>query len=183
MKHRYPRPLPRIWLMTDERMGAMLLPAIRALPRGTGVVFRHYSLPQAERRALFDRVRRETRRRRITLLLAATPAIARRWKADGSHGYGDGHPEALLRSCAVHNGRELRAARRAKADMIFLSPVNATRSHPGKAPMPRFTLAELVTNSPCPVIALGGMTARKARMLGAMGFHGWAAIDALTPSR
>lgn len=185
MKHRYPRPIPRIWLMTDERMGAMLIPAIRALPRGSGVVFRHYSLPQSERRALFDRVRKEARRRRITLLLAAPPAIARRWHADGSHGRAPGRPSSgrLLRSCAVHNGRELRAARQAQADMIFLSPVHPTRSHPGKAPMPRFRLAQLVTEAPCPAIALGGMTARTARMLRATGFHGWAAIDALTPRR
>ena len=43
--------------MTDERLGDGLLDAVARLPEGTGVVFRHYSLAESARRALFDRVR------------------------------------------------------------------------------------------------------------------------------
>ena len=50
-------PLPTIWLMTDERVGD-LLGAIRRLPRGAGVVFRHYATPAEERRRLWRAVRR-----------------------------------------------------------------------------------------------------------------------------
>src|SRR5439155_26981070 len=37
-------PLPRLWLMTDERQGDGLWAALERMPRGAGVVFRHYSL-------------------------------------------------------------------------------------------------------------------------------------------
>jgi thiamine-phosphate pyrophosphorylase len=38
--------------MTDERLGDALWTALRRLPRGAGIVFRHYATPPAERRAL-----------------------------------------------------------------------------------------------------------------------------------
>ena len=78
--------LPRLWLMTDERLGERLLSAVERLPRGAGIVFRHYSLPESERRALFDRVKGVARRRRLLLLLAGPDWQARAWGADGSHG-------------------------------------------------------------------------------------------------
>ena len=47
----HPKRLPRLWMMTDERQGDALWSALERLPRGAGVVFRHYSLPAAARRA------------------------------------------------------------------------------------------------------------------------------------
>ena len=40
--------------MTDERLGDGLWAALERLPKGSGVVFRHYGLAPAERRALFE---------------------------------------------------------------------------------------------------------------------------------
>src|SRR5690606_20228941 len=80
------QPLPRLWLMTDERMGDDLWAALERMPRGSGAVFRHYGLPSADRGARFERVRRVARRRRLRLLLGGTPRDAIRWRADGVHG-------------------------------------------------------------------------------------------------
>jgi thiamine-phosphate pyrophosphorylase len=63
--------------MTDERQGEALWTALDRLPRGAGVVFRHYSLPCAERRALFRRVHNMCARRRLMLVLAGDPVFAR----------------------------------------------------------------------------------------------------------
>ena len=52
------QPLPRLWLMTDERQGEGLWAALERLPKGAGVVFRHYGLRPSERRKLFERIRR-----------------------------------------------------------------------------------------------------------------------------
>src|SRR3546814_4397526 len=76
--------LPEAWLVTDERMGDRLLPAVRRLPRGkAGIVFRHYHTPSPERRQLYAAVRTIARRRRLLLILADAPRVARAWKADG----------------------------------------------------------------------------------------------------
>ncbi|WP_284734788.1 thiamine phosphate synthase [Sphingosinicella terrae] len=162
--------------MTDERLGEHLMEAIARLPRGSGIVFRHYRLEAAARRALFDRVRKAARRQRLLLLLAGTGRKARAWHADGSHGRGGG--VRGLRSAPAHDLREIRAAERSGADLVFLSPVHATRSHPGARALGRIGFARLARQSRLPVVALGGMDARRGRALAAAGAYGWAGIDA-----
>ncbi len=80
------------------------------------------------------------------------------------------------KTASVHNYRELIAAHRAGVDLIFLSPVFPTRSHPGGPTLGRRRFAELALRARVPVIALGGITAHRARSL--KGAYGWAGIDA-----
>ena len=167
--------LPRLWLMTDERLGEGLLSAVGRLPRGAGIVFRHYSLPEPERRALFNRVKAIARRRRLMLLLAGPDWQARAWGADGSHGGGRG---LGLRSAPVHNLAEIRAAERDGADFLFLSPVFPTRSHPGAPALGPEEFARLSRRTRLPVVALGGVNRENADGLSAIGAYGWAGIDA-----
>ena len=169
------QPVPRLWLMTDERLGDGLLDAVGRLPDGAGIVFRHYSLPQDERRALFDRVGEAARRRGLLLLLAGPAELGRAWGADGSHGRG---PGAGLRSAPAHDLAELRAAEEASADLVFVSPVFATLSHPEARPLGVAGFARLAGATRLPVIALGGMSAGRAGALEAAGAHGWAGISA-----
>ncbi|MGF1550209.1 MAG: thiamine phosphate synthase [Sphingomonadaceae bacterium] len=164
---------PRIWLMTDERMGAALFPALARLPRGAGIVFRHYALPAEARRHLFDRVRSVARQRGLVLFLAGPGEEALRWGADGSHGTGGGKA-GLPRSAPAHDLAESRRAAAAGADLLFVSPVFATRSHPGAPVLGPLGYRRLAGATRLPAIALGGMSAMRARMIGA---RGWAAID------
>lgn len=57
--------LPRIWLFTDERNEAVLEQAILRLPRGSGIIFRHYHLPERVRRARFATVKKLARRKSV----------------------------------------------------------------------------------------------------------------------
>lgn len=169
--------LPRIWLMTDPRFGDDLLPAIKRLPFWSGVVFRHYDLTGEARLALFQRVRRICRQRGHMLFLAGDERTARRWRADGFHTRnGRRRSNTMLRSASVHDRREMAEARRNGADLVLISPVFATVSHPGATVLGRgglMRLAKLARGMK--VVALGGMDARKATTLN---IHGWAAIDA-----
>lgn len=162
------QPLPRLWLMTDERQGEGLFGAIARLPRGAGIVFRHYSLAAGERRALWDRVRSATHGRGLTLVVAG-PTLP---GADGAHN----RPGAGLRTASAHNLRQIRAAERGGAHLIFLSPVFPSRSHEGAPTLGPRRFALLAHQTKLPVIALGGMDAGRARTLG--GAYGWAGIDA-----
>jgi len=166
------QPLPRLWLMTDERQGDGLLDAVARLPRDAGLVLRHYSLAEADRRALFDRVRSA----HAGLLLLAGPADqAAAWGADGSHGRGRGQG---LRSAPAHNFSEIRAAERAGADFVFLSPVFATRSHADARTLGLARFAWLARRTPLPVVALGGMNEARGKRLASFGAYGWGGIDA-----
>ncbi len=165
--------------MTDERMGARLLPAIAALPRGSGIVFRHYSLPKIERRALFDRVSTAARRGKHIVILGGSARDARAWRAAGAHGRGPKFHSAL-QTTPVHSVRERIAAQRAGADLLFVSPIFATATHPGAQSLGRGRFGLMIRGAQTPIIALGGMTAAKYRSLKKMNVYGWAAISALT---
>lgn len=175
--HRH-QPLPRLWMMTDERQGEGLFAALDRLPRGAGIVFRHYSLDPAARRELFDRVKPLARAGDLLLMLGGPLGLAAAWGADGSHGPAPGRMPGLLKSASVHNLAELKAAERARADFIFISPVFPTRSHPGAPALGPEGFGALARETKLPAIALGGMNADRARALDGLNLYGWAAIDA-----
>ncbi len=174
------RPLPRIWLMTDPRFGADLLPAIQRLPARSGVIFRHYQLDEQDRRALFTNVRRICMRRGHMLLLAGDERTALRWHADGFHSAQEKRQsKIMIHSAPVHDRRELAKARFAGTDLVLLSPIFATVSHPGARPLGITAFIALAKQGGAlKVIALGGMNARNAATLDKRVVHGWAAIDA-----
>lgn len=173
--HRRHPPLPREWLMTDERMGEGLWTALARLPHGAGVVFRHYATPPADRRALFARVARIAARRRLLLVRAGAGPLGR--GEGGVHG-GARATRPGIRTWPAHSRREAVAAVRAGADLVFVSPVFATRSHPGARVLGPVRLGLVIRGIGVPVVALGGMDRAAMRRLAAFGIHGWAGIDA-----
>ncbi|WP_249276627.1 thiamine phosphate synthase [Sphingomonas baiyangensis] len=159
--------------MTDERMGDALWPAIERLPRGGGIVFRHYATPEAERRRLFARILVVARRRGLIVLSAGTRLSG----ADGMH-----NPARRAGRCivtrAAHSRIEALAALRAGAKLVFVSPVFATQSHPGARALGVLRFATMVRGIEERVVALGGMDATRARCIVKLGVRRWAAIDA-----
>ena len=180
-------PFPDIWLFSDERLAAGMAEIAAILPPGSGIVVRHGSLPPGARWRLLRRLARTARTRGLLLLLAGSPALAKRWGADGVHlrhplaaRAGQARRLGLIVTMPVHGNREARRARRAKADVAFISPLHATHSHPGAPALGRAAWLRLARLAGGQAIALGGMTPARARQLKrASGFNpGWAAIDA-----
>ncbi len=176
--------LPTVWLMTDPRISnADLLRAVRRLPRGAAIVLRHYELDETDRRTLFEEIR-AIAGRRCRLLVAGDPEQARAWGADGHHGRTPARRgKPWLHSAPVHDHRELIAAIRAGADAVLISPLFATRSHPGVLPLRAARFANLARRSNVPVIALGGVRPRHAGLVRRLGAAGFAAIDGLAAQR
>ena len=170
MRPRQLRRLPGLWLFTDERQGEALWAALARLPRGAGVVFRHHRTP--DRATLARQVRAICRRRGLVFVVAGPPALARAWRAEGSHGR---HRGAL--TAPAHGIAELVAARRGGARLAFLSPLRATRSHPGAAPLGRLRFGLMVRRRGIAVAALGGVAPDERRALRRLGAVGVGAID------
>lgn len=162
---------PICWLMTDERREGALWGDLARLPRGGGVIFRHYDTPAAERRMLFERVRRIARARGLVLVRAGAVPMRGEAGVHGQRGRG-------LVTWPAHDRRQALAGVRAGATMLFVSPVFATRSHPGARGIGAARAATIARGLPVVVIALGGMDMRRWRRIRALGFDGFAAIDA-----
>lgn len=168
-------PVPTLWLMTDERIGAALWTALERLPRGGGIVFRHFATPLAERRVLFAAVLRVARRRGLVLVRGGAVALRGEMGVHGSRGPG-------LLTWPAHDRREAMAGVRAGADALFVSPVFMTRSHPGASALGPLRAARIADGLPGVRIALGGTDARRFARVRGLGFDGWAGIDAWTPA-
>jgi thiamine-phosphate pyrophosphorylase len=172
-------PNVNVWLISDARNDAALETALRRLPRGSGLVFRHYHLGEIERRARFAELARIARRCGHKVVLSGSARQARQWRADGAYG----SPRmltkgpALLRLVTAHSLREITAARLDRADAVLLSPVFPTRSHAGGKVLGLLRTLLAARLCPLPVIALGGMNRKAARRLPGLG---WAAIDGLS---
>lgn len=173
--------VPTIWLFTDERLGGArardpLWRALGRLPRGAGVVFRHYSLGPAAREALLARVAAVARRRGLALVgsrIAGAPAGVHR-PAHAPHGRSRA---GGLVTASAHDRAEAIAAFRAGADLVFLSAVFPTQSHPGSRSLGPIRFGLAARTLPGPVIALGGMDAPRFRRLRPLGAAGYAGID------
>jgi thiamine-phosphate pyrophosphorylase len=174
--------LPDLWLLSDERNDAVLADALRRLPRGSGFVYRHYHLPDRERVERWFELLRVARAHDHIAILADSALTAREWCADGLYGA----PRALypaselLTLATAHSLRDIGLANLARADAVLLSPVFATRSHPGAPTLGPLRFRQLAAHAKMPVIALGGMTGRTAVRLK---WPRWAAIDGLSRAR
>lgn len=157
--------------MTDERIGDALIPVIRALPPGAGVVFRHYGLSPRERYRLFLRVRRLAQARGLRISAAG-----------GLPGVGAHNGRRAL-TYAAHDRREAVGGIRAGASWLFVSPLFATRSHAGAQPLGVRRAIAITQHLDVARVALGGMTARRWLRLRPYGFTDWAAIDGLINPR
>jgi len=180
--------LPALWLVTDEARLTNPLAAVMKLPRGSGVILRHYGAP--DRGRLAQGLTTLCRRRGLTVLIAGDWRLAARVGADGLH-----LPERAARAglapgaalwlrqghrkltVAAHGPGGLRRAAALHADAAILAPVFATASHPGGANLGVVRTAHYVRNAALPVIALGGVTPRTINALHGTACAGIAGIS------
>ena len=88
---------------------------------------------------------------------------------------GEFSPELLI-STSTHNHDELKLAEKNKIDLVMLSPVNETMSHPDVIPLGWKKFKQIVEKTNIPVYALGGMTEEKLNKAKINGAQGIAAI-------
>jgi len=177
--------VPPLILMTDDERLADPLAAAHALPRGSMVVVR--ARDATRRAALAKAIIWLSRARGLFVLIANDAALAASCGADGLHlpeaCLGEAAPQrarhpAWLISASAHSLAALGKAMRLPIDAVLLSPVFATKSHPGRTALTLARANLIARAANVPVYALGGVTARNAGLL-AGSFTGIAAIGAL----
>jgi thiamine-phosphate pyrophosphorylase len=173
--------LPVLWLFTDADRLPDPLPAAARLPKGiAGVVLRHDSDPG--RVALGRALVRICRARRLALVVAGDARLAAALRAGihlrGGRWPGPPRPPGIVTSSA-HSLAELRRARRAGADLAFLSPAFPTASHAGAPGLGACRWSRLAAQAGLRVAALGGVDGRTVRRLPRRLCCGVGAIGAL----
>lgn len=158
--------MPRLWLLSDPKRLPDPRAAAARLPRGSAVLARGVAP------ALLQGLARLCRARGLRLLVGGDGRAALRLGA-GLHVPERGAPGLMafrlarrpgaLLSVAVHGRAGLARARRLGADAVLISPIFATRSHPGARGLGAHGWAWLARRAGRPAVALGGVDARAAR--------------------
>jgi thiamine-phosphate pyrophosphorylase len=176
------RALPRAWFVTDPHRTKDVLAIVSRLPRGLGVIYRHFGAH--DRATIGLKLARLCRRRGLTLLVSADPALAQRigaagvhWPENRLHGVRPRNPR-FIETAAAHSRATIARAARLKVDAVIVSTVFPSRSPSAGSAMGALRFRRLARAAALPVYALGGVNARNAAT--AMhGSAGWAAIDAV----
>ena len=177
------KPLPRLLFLTDPDRTPDPEAILETLPPQVGVIYRPFGAPDAVEAG--RRLVAIARRRGLTLLAGADPALAEAIGADGLHlperlanqipALRAAHPDWIL-TAAAHSLAAVQAAR--GADALLVSPVFPSNSPSAGAPLGVEAFTDLVAAAPAPVYALGGVTAATAARLEFSGAAGLAGIEA-----
>ncbi|NMJ40982.1 thiamine phosphate synthase [Roseomonas sp. JC162] len=169
------RRLPALWLFSDPVRLPDPRDAAAALPRGSGVVARG-----ATRNVLVG-LAQVARRRGLVVLVGgdgrAALAVGGGLHLPDRHGAAGilpvlaarrgGRPGAVLTLAAHGSARAAARVRRLRPDVVFLSPLFPTASHPGAPALGPLrwlrAAAALRRAATAGVVALGGIGARTAR--------------------
>lgn len=176
------QPLPRAFFVTDPVRTPDPLAIVRRLPRGFGVIWRHYGA--SNRLELGRRLAKACRRRGVILLVSADPALAARIGAHGVHWpelrLGGVRPRrpGIIETASAHTRAAIARADRLGVDAVIVSAVFPSRSPSAGPAIGELRFRLIARAAPLPVYALGGITA--ANVARAMTHTaGWAAVDAV----
>lgn len=184
-RRRLGKGLPAVWFVTDPARTTDPIAVARGLPRGSGIIYRHFGA--ADRLEIARSLARIALERRHVLLIGADPALAAEVGAAGVHlperrlaearRLRARHPGWIV-TAAAHAPGAIRRAHAAGADAVLLSTIFPSRSPTAGAPLGAVRLAGLARRSPLPLYALGGVNSATAPRLVETGAAGFAAVDA-----
>jgi thiamine-phosphate pyrophosphorylase len=181
------QPAPTVFFVTDPDRTPDPAVVAKRLPRGTGVIFRGFGRPGAERTAAA--LAAIARARGLVLLIGADERLAYNVGARGVHlperdlgrarGIRARHPNWLITG-AAHSPIAVARAKRSGIDAVLLSTAFSSNSASASLPLGPVRLALIVKGAHVPVIALGGVTGRTSKRLIGTGVWGLAAVDGLS---
>lgn len=83
----------------------------------------------------------------------------------------------LLFTYSCHNSKSIVKAKKLGVDLIFYSPIFATKSHPNQKPLGTLQLRNIALKTSLPVYALGGINEKNIKQLKGCGIFGIGGIS------
>jgi thiamine-phosphate pyrophosphorylase len=178
--------LPSFFAMTDPGRGLDPVSLAMRLPRGTGLIYRHFGAP--DRYRVGHDICSIAQQRGVIVLVSNDADLAASCGADGLH-WPEAHLSDAARmrargdgrifTCAAHSPSALHKASEAGIDAALYSCAFASASPSASPPKGSWRMAAAASQSRIQVYALGGINARTAKRLIGLGLSGIACVDAL----
>ena len=171
---------PSLWYFTDEDKTKDIINILHRIPSYSGIVIRNYC--SKDRKTIIKDVLKIAKRKNFIVLIASHPRV---------HGNINGlhlpkweykcrrNTKDQIISVSAHSLKDKRKIINTKADIIFLSSVFHTNSHPKRKHLGIIRFGLLARSLARPVIALGGINNKNIKKLKNFPISGVAAIEAL----
>ncbi|MEL6257643.1 MAG: thiamine phosphate synthase [Pseudomonadota bacterium] len=167
-----PAKLPPVLLLTDPNRVPDPVAIMERLPRGWGVVFRHFGAE--DRFEQGDRIAKCAKRRGLKVFVSSDPKLARAIRAQGLH-----IPERALHAekgksfglttSSAHSRHALWRAFGKKVDAALWSTVFPSNSPSAGRSLGALRFRKLAQKSPLPIYALGGVGSGNAAQIASFG--------------
>ncbi|MEM6901158.1 MAG: thiamine phosphate synthase [Pseudomonadota bacterium] len=183
IRRHFPNHLPPLLALTDPKRTPDPTELARRLPRGCGLVYRHFG--SDNRLTIAEEIAEIAKARGLCFLIGNDPDLARQTNADGVH-----WPETQMASarkwrdsfyimtCAAHSRSALARAERLPLDAALVSTIFMSRSPTATPPLGTTRARSLSRKCRLPVYALGGIRARNISRIAS--FAGAASIDGIS---
>ena len=169
--------IPYVWFLTDSIKTKTPLETSRKLPANSGILIRSYNIQNKD--IIIKNIINLKKRKLHTVLVSG------RHK---SHSNVDGvHLPSWLNSSffinkklismSAHGARDIRKSINIKADIIFISPIFDTTSHPESKNIGVIKLGLMAKLFKKPIVALGGINNNNISRLKGLPIIGCAGID------
>ena len=124
----------------------------------------------------------------IKFLIGKNLELARKLRADGVH-FSDNDklplqilnrknlPKKFIFSFACHNFLSVLKCKKLKADMVFMSPIFATKSHESAKNIGLMHFSKMLLLSKIKIFALGGVNKQNLKSLQKLGVKGFGGIE------
>ena len=179
---------------TDRKRCDNLITIIKKLPKNSAVIFREYDLEEEKREKLAREILLICKQKSHKIIIGKNLDLATEIKADGVH-FSDNdilsskiflqlrnnkkinskNGTKFIFSFACHNFLSVVKCQKMPVDLIFISPIFATKSHEDLPTFGLQRLSRVLRFSKKPVFALGGINKKNihiVKKLGASGFGG-----------
>ncbi len=163
------------------------------MPQNSAFIFREYDLNQQKRQELAEKIFAICQEKSCKFLIGKDLELARKIEADGVHfsdlDFVDGFDNASVVagfarkftiSLSCHSLQSVQKAQNSGADVIFLSPIFATKSHANAKTLDLENLAEACKSSTKPIFALGGISEKNLASIAKCGARGFGGIEIFT---
>ncbi len=174
--------LPLNFIFSNRKKITNLNLVINCLPKKfakeSAIIIREYDLARKERQEFALKIANQVRKKNIGFLIGKDVELSSQIKSDGLHFSDfDQMPIILLKkmvakkiiSFACHNLLSLKKANKKPLsryiDLIFISPIFSTTSHPNSVNLGLRNLAKFSLQNKKPLYALGGINAKNINSL------------------
>lgn len=159
--------LPAFFFVTDPKRTPDPISIARKLPKGSGILFRHFGLENRFEVGL--KLSKISKARELKLFVSYDTKLAEYTKADGMH-----WPKSkvflkkrsqfknYMHSSSAHTHRQIRTALQNDFDACFVSSVFESQSSSAPTAMGVTKFRLMCQNSAIPIYGLGGITSNNA---------------------